>query len=118
MNPLRMDRAEAAQRVVLAFTEACSRRDLDAALALLDENVRFEESTPAPEGEMLQGKEKIRERLRLDFDLHPQTRLEIEEILGIGQRCLLRWRQNDLRGAAIFRVVQGRICERLSYTKS
>ncbi|HEY9055247.1 MAG TPA: nuclear transport factor 2 family protein [Rectinemataceae bacterium] len=50
-------------------------------------------------------------------DIGPGERLEIEEILGFGSRCILRWRiaVSEMHGLDMFRIRDGLIVERLSY---
>jgi len=47
---MRMARVEAATRLVLAFNEAFNRHDVDAMMALMSEDVVFENTSPARMG--------------------------------------------------------------------
>jgi predicted SnoaL-like aldol condensation-catalyzing enzyme len=60
------------------------------------------------------------------FRQSPQAHIEIEEIFGYGERCIMRWRtswedtggeEGHVRGVDIFRVVDASIREKLSYVK-
>ena len=51
-----------------------------------------------------------------------EAHIEVEEVSGIGLRCILRWKCTGLgedaaRGVDIFRVENGLIREMLSYIK-
>jgi predicted SnoaL-like aldol condensation-catalyzing enzyme len=60
------------------------------------------------------------------FRASPHAHIEIEEILGFGNRCVMRWRydwvdaagqKGHVRGVDIFHIKDGSICEKLSYVK-
>ncbi|MBI5649059.1 MAG: nuclear transport factor 2 family protein [Chloroflexi bacterium] len=60
------------------------------------------------------------------FNQSPDARREIEQIFGLGIRCVMRWKcewvdasgkKEHRRGADIFQLRNGLICEQLSYTK-
>ncbi|KPL83760.1 hypothetical protein SE15_00365 [Thermanaerothrix daxensis] len=123
---MRMARVEAATRLVLAFNEAFNRHDVDAMMALMSEDVVFENTSPAPDGSVYHGKEAVTRFWEEFFRQSPQAHIEIEEIFGMGFRCVMRWRYTwvdasgaagHVRGVDIFRIKEGRICEKLSYVK-
>jgi len=123
---MRMARVEAATRLVLAFNEAFNRHDVDAMMALMSEDVVFENTSPAPDGSVYRGKEAVTRFWEEFFRQSPQAHIEIEEIFGMGFRCVMRWRYTwvdasgaagHVRGVDIFRIKEGRICEKLSYVK-
>ena len=127
MSSNRLSRLEAAVRTVLAFKEAFNRHDISAMLQLLSADCVFEDTSPAPDGTRYIGHESLAQFWQGFFTDSPQARLHIEEIFGLGNRCILRWRcdwveeggeQCHLRGVDIFQVRDGLICEQLSYTKS
>ena len=124
MSPTRMSRLETAIRVVLEYHEAFNRHDVDGMMRLMSDDCVFENTGPAPDGEVYSGKDAIARFLQ-DFFRHvPQSRLEIEEIFSLGLRCIMRWKfhwtdaagkQAYLRGVDIFKLKDGSICEKLSY---
>ena len=127
MSPNRLSRLEAAVRTVLAFIEAFNRHDVNTMLQLLSSDCVFENSAPAPDGTRYIGHESLTQFWQGFFIDSPHVRLHIEEIFGLGNRCILRWRcewgqedgdQEHLRGVDIYQVREGLICEKLSYTKS
>ena len=111
MSPARMDKIETSTRIVLAYVEALNRQDIAAALACWAEDCRLESG----DGTIYQGKAEIGAFLQSG----QAEKREIEEIFGMGFRCIVRWKTQDgQRGAEIFRVQDGLICEQLSYLKS
>ncbi|MBC7187716.1 MAG: nuclear transport factor 2 family protein [Calditrichaeota bacterium] len=123
---MRMSRVEAAARLALEFGEAFNRHDLEGIAQLLDEDCVLETTGPAPEGNTLRGKGAVLAFWERFFRQMQDVRLEVEEVYGLGTRSLLRWRRHwtdaagrtfRLRGVDIFKVVDGRICEQISYVK-
>jgi predicted SnoaL-like aldol condensation-catalyzing enzyme len=126
MSPIRMSRLESAIRVVLEFNEALNRHDVAGMMQLLSDNCVFETSAPAPDGSVTSGKGGITRFWEDFFHESPHAHIEIDEIFGMGFRCILRWRYDWVdatgklghnRGVDIFRLKDGFICERLSYVK-
>lgn len=126
MSPIRMSKIESAPRIALAFHEAFNRRDLPALLALIGPDALFEEAFPAPEGSRIRGRDAIGEYLAESFRSAPPGRRSVEDLTGLGRRCVLRWRDEwdeeqggpvTLRGVDIFWVEDDLIRERLSYVK-
>jgi len=124
MNPIRMSKIEAAMRLVLEFRDAFNNHDVDGMSALMSEDCIFESIDPSPDGEVHAGVDAVAEYWQAYFTISPQVTLEVEELFGIRDRCILRWKhifeesQNRyLRGVDIFRVKDGLISEQLSYGK-
>jgi ketosteroid isomerase-like protein len=126
MSPIRMSRLESAIRVVLEFNEAYNRHDIAGMMQLVSDDCVFETIDPAPDGAVYTGKEAVTRFWQDFFCTSPHARIEIEEIFGFGNRCVLRWRYNwvdaagekgHVRGVDIFQVKNGSICEKLSYVK-
>jgi len=127
MSPSRLSRLETAVRTVLAFNEAFNRQDVSAMLQQLSADCVFEDTIPSPDGTRYVGTQSLAQYWQGFFKDFPQARLHIEEIFGLGNRCILRWRcdwgddgggQSHLRGVDIYQVREGLICEKLSYSKS
>ena len=126
MSPTRMSRVESSVRIVLEFNEAFNRHDVTGMMQLVSDDCVFENTDPAPDGTVYSGKEAVTQFWRDFFRESPQAHIEIEEIFGIGIRCIMRWRydwvdvdgeKGYVRGADIFQVKNGSICEKLSYIK-
>ena len=126
MSPIRMSRLESAIRIVLEFNEAFNRHDVTGMMQLMSDDCIFENTDPAPDGAVYSGKEVVTQFWRDFFRESPHAYLEIEEIFGLGERCIMHWRyswvdigeeKGHVRGVDIFRVRNGAIREKLSYVK-
>ncbi|HRQ39280.1 MAG TPA: nuclear transport factor 2 family protein [Chloroflexota bacterium] len=121
-----MSRIETAVRTVLAFNEAFNRHDVAGMMTLMSDDCVFENTAPAPEGTVYQGKEAVTQFWHEFFRQSPQAHIEVEEIFGLGYRCVMRWLyawvdengdRGYVRGVDIFQVRDGRISQKLSYVK-
>ena len=126
MSPIRMERLETATRVVLAFNEAFNRHDVAGMMALMSEDIVFENANPAPDGDQYEGKTAVTQFWQDFFRQSPNAHIKSEEIFGMGFRCVVRWRydwedmdgeKEHVRGVDIFQVKDGLISEKLSYRK-
>jgi predicted SnoaL-like aldol condensation-catalyzing enzyme len=126
MSPIRMSRIESTMRIALAFNEAFNRHDVAGMMQLMSEDCVFENTSPAPDGAAYSGKQAVTQFWQDFFRESPQAHIEIEEIFGMGLRCVMRWsytwvdaagNKGHVRGVDIFRVKEGLICEKLSYVK-
>ncbi len=106
--------------VVDAFNHAWGTHDLEATLALVTDDCRFDATGPAPDGVMHVGPDAIRTAWQTIFD-DPASRFEVEEIVAAGDRVVQRWRYSwdggHIRGVDLFRVRANKVCEKLSYVK-
>jgi len=126
MSPARMSKLESATRIVLEFNEAFNRHDVAGMMKLMSDECIFENTYPAPDGTRYSRKEVVTQFWQDFFNESPQAHIEIEEVFGLGERCVMRWRyswvdvegkQGHVRGVDIFRVREGSILEKLSYVK-
>ena len=126
MRSTRLSRLESAIRVVLEFNEAFNRHDVAGMMRLLSDDCVFENTSPAPDGTVYSGKEAVTQFWLDFFHESPQAHIEIEEIFGLGIRCMMRWRydwvdgagkKGHVRGVDIFQLKNGFICQKLSYVK-
>jgi ketosteroid isomerase-like protein len=123
MNPTRMSKIESAIRIVLAFNDAFNRHDAAGMMQLMSEDCIFENTHPAPDGTVYSGKEAVSQFWQDFFRESSHAHIEVEEIFGLGNRCIMRWRYNwaedggHVRGVDVFKVEDGLICEKLSYVK-
>jgi predicted SnoaL-like aldol condensation-catalyzing enzyme len=127
MSPFRMERIESATRVVIAFIEAYNHQDVASMMQLVSEDSVLESSSPAPDGTLITGKTAVTQYWSEFFHHYPQAHLKVEESIGYGMRCILRWRRDwldatenklYLRGTDLFRVQDGLISEELTYIKA
>ncbi len=121
-----MSKIEGGVRTVLAFNEAFNRHDVAGMMALMSDDGRFENTYPAPDGTVYAGKEVVTQFWQEFFQNSPQAHIEIEEIFGLGFRCVMRWRyewvdesgnKGHVRGVDIFQIKNGLIAAKLSYVK-
>ncbi len=123
---MKMARIEVALRIVIEFNEAFNRHDVTAMMQLMSDDCIFENTAPAPDGAVYKGKAAITQFWQEFFRESPQAHIEIEDIFGLGMRCIMRWRydwvdgagqKGRVRGVDIFQVKNGFISEKLSYVK-
>ncbi len=126
MRPTRMARIEAAIRIVLEFNEAFNRHDVAGMMQYMSDDCVFENTSPAPDGTVYSGKKVVTRFWQDFFRESPHAHIEIEEIFGLGNRCIMRWRyewvdatgkKGRVRGVDIFQMRDGFICEKFSYVK-
>ena len=124
-STLESDAAAATLATVAAFNEAFNAHDVDAVMALMTDDVVFENTRPAPDGERHEGAGAVRTFWEAFFARSPQARFETEEAFAAGDRCVVRWTYHwvregvpgHVRGVDVFRVRAGRVAEKLSYVK-
>ena len=126
MSPTRMSRKESAVRIVLEFNDAFNRHDVAGMMQLMSDDCVFENTDPAPDGTVYSGKEVVTQFWQDFFRESAHAHIEIEEIFGLGLRCIMRWKyswedaegeKGYVRGVDIFQIKNGLISEKLSYVK-
>ena len=124
--PARMSKIESGIRVALAFNDAFNQHDIPGMMQLMSDDCVFENTAPAPDGTVYKGKDVVTQFWRDFFRESPSAHIEIEEIFGLGNHCIMRWRydwveeagtQGYVRGVDIFKIREGFISEKLSYVK-
>jgi ketosteroid isomerase-like protein len=108
-------------QVIDRFNAAFNRHDVDAVMALMTDDVVFENTSPAPDGEQFSGQAAVRAFWERFFAGSSRARFDAEEIVAAGDRCVVRWRYDwgngHIRGIDLFRVRDGKVAEKLSYVK-
>ncbi|MCO5176229.1 MAG: nuclear transport factor 2 family protein [Thermomicrobiales bacterium] len=103
------------------FNEAFNRHDVDAVMALFTDDCIFENTSPTPDGERYVGQDAVRAFWEQFFASSPQAHFTAEDIFAGGDRACVRWRYDwgagHVRGVDVFRVVDGRVSEKLAYVK-
>lgn len=121
MSPIRMAKLESGIRLVLQFNEAFNRHDVSGMMQLMSEDCVFENTDPAPDGTVYSGKEAVTQFWQDFFCKAPQAHIDIEEIFGMGSRCVMRWKyswgEGHVRGVDVFNLKDGLISEKFSYVK-
>ena len=127
MCPVKMSKIESGIRTVLDFNKACNRHDVPGIMQLMHDDCVFEHFEPAPDGAVYLGKEEIAQFWANFFREMPDAQIKIQDISGFGKQCIMIWKldwadetgaKKHLRGADIFQVEDGLICEVLSYVKA
>lgn len=118
--------SEAVVRIVWEFNEAFNRHDVVGMMQLMSEDCVFENTAPAPAGTVYAGKANVTQFWQDFFRAAPAAHIDIEEIFGLGTRCIMRWRYSwvegadtagYVRGVDVFQVQDELITEKLSYVK-
>jgi predicted SnoaL-like aldol condensation-catalyzing enzyme len=121
MSPARMSKVEAGIRMVIQFNEAFNRHDVAGMMQLMTDDCLFENTDPAPDGTVYKGKKAVTQFWQEFFRDSPNAHIDIEEIFGMGLRCVMRWRyewgEGHVRGVDVYRLKDGLIGEKLSYVK-
>jgi len=110
--------------VVERFNDAFNEHDVDAVMALMTDDCAFESTTP-PDGGRFDGQREVRSFWEEFFSSTPTARFEGEDVIGAGDRCIVRWRytweedgeQRHLRGVDVMRVRDGKVAEKFAYVK-
>lgn len=126
MSPTRLARVESAMRVVIEYNKLCNRHDVAGMMKLMSDDCVFENTLPAPDGSKYMGRIAIAQFWQEFFLQSPQAHFDTEEIFGLGERCIVRWRyewsdtkgeKGHVRGVDLFKVKGTLITEKLSYVK-
>jgi ketosteroid isomerase-like protein len=107
--------------VIERFNEAFNRHDVDAVMALMTDDVVFENTSPFPDGTRYEGQEAVRAFWSEFFAGSPQAHFTTEDIFAADDRCCVRWSYSwgdgHIRGVDVFRVRDGKVSEKFAYVK-
>ena len=111
--------------VVDAFNRAFGAGDVDGVMALMTDDCIFDNTNPAPDGELHRGQADVRQFWQAFFDGTESPVFETEEVFACGDRVAARWRfswgsganAGHVRGVDLFRVRDGKVAEKFSYVK-
>jgi len=118
--------AEQTTRMVIdRFNEAFNRHDADALARLMTDDTVFENTSPAPDGQRIEGKAAVVEFWRGWFARNADAVFEAEEVVAMGDRAVVLWVYRKsrnaqawhLRGADVFTVRNGKVAAKLAYVK-
>jgi ketosteroid isomerase-like protein len=120
-----MVQAQTTRLVIDRFNEAFNRHDADALAAWLTDDTVFEDTSPAPDGRRVEGKDAVVEYWRTWFGRNPDAVFEAEDLIVSGDRAVVRWiyrkvRKGQpwhLRGVDVFTVRDGKVAAKLAYVK-
>jgi hypothetical protein len=110
-----MEKVEAANRLGLAWVDARNARNRGAVEGLFCEDGTWETESPPPTGVILRGRQAIGEWVGAQEGTAP--RLEVEEVIGLGFRGLVRFREAGVRKVAVVQLRGGLIGNLAVYTK-
>ena len=108
------------------FSAAFGSGDVDAIMALMTDDVVFESTGPAPDGQRVEGAEAVRAVWVEVFGGTADAQFTEEESFADGDRGVLRWRftwtegdgsPGHVRGVDVLRFRGGLVAEKLSYVK-
>ena len=121
MTPTRMSEIESSVRAVMDFNDAFNRHDVQGMMQLTSDDTVFENTDPSPDGTRYAGKDAVTKFWQDFFRDAPNAHIDIEEIFGFGNRCVMRWTYTwgdcHIRGMDVFKLKDGLIAEKLSYVK-
>lgn len=126
MNVEESSNFEATTRTTVhRFNQAFNRHDSAALSTLLTDDTVFENTSPPPDGQRIEGKDAVVAFWREWFARNPDARFDAEEIIVSGDRAVVRWvyrkRRNGqpwhLRGVDVFTVRDGKVAAKLAYVK-
>ncbi len=126
MNQIQPAAQEPVTDLVREFNDAFNRHDVEGMMHLMSDDCIFENTSPSPDGTRYAGTAAVTAFWQAFFQAAPQAHIEIEELFGLGDRCVMRWiyswvdgtgSQGHVRGVDVFKVRDGAICEKLSYVK-
>lgn len=107
------------------FNTAFNNHDVDAVMEAMTEDCVFESTNPAPDGARVVGQAAVRTFWTQFFQANPDAFFEAEDVFASGNRCVVRWIYRKtkngepwhLRGVDVFRVVDGKVAEKMAYVK-
>ncbi len=108
------------REVVQRFHDALNAHDLAALGGLVHDECVFETTAP-PDGDRHVGRAAVLEACRQFFAESAQARFEMEELVTLDDRALVRWRYDwgdgHVRGVDVLRVRDGKVVETFAYVK-
>jgi ketosteroid isomerase-like protein len=115
----------ATRAAVERFNEAFNRHDASALESMLTDDTVFEDTSPPPDGQRIEGKTAVVAFWRGWFARNPDARFETEEMIVSGDRAVVRWIYHKmrngqpwrLRGVDVFTVRDGKVAAKLAYVK-
>jgi ketosteroid isomerase-like protein len=113
------------REVIDRFNQAFNSHDADALASLLTDDTVFEDTSPAPDGQRIEGKTNVVAFWRTWFARNPDARFEAEDVIVSGDRAVVRWVYRKMRngqpwhirGVDVFTVRDGKVSAKLAYVK-
>ena len=105
---------------IVRFNTAFGSQDVDAIMALMTDDVVFEDTSP-PDGGRHSGQDAVRAAWTALFTGNPDGRFVTEHAVVAGDRATYRWvydwGDGHVRGIDLFKVREGKVAEKFSYVK-
>jgi uncharacterized protein (TIGR03086 family) len=106
--------------VLVRFNDAFGRQDVDAIMALMTDDVVFDDTSP-PDGGRHVGQDAVRAAWTALFTGNPDGRFTTEHAVVAGDRATYQWvydwGDGHVRGIDLFKVRDGKVSEKFSYVK-
>lgn len=106
--------------VIVRFNEAFGRQDVDDVMALMTDDVVFEDTSP-PDGGRHVGQDEVRAAWTALFTGNPDGRFTTEHGVIVDDRATYQWvydwGDGHVRGIDLFKVRDGKVAEKFSYVK-
>ncbi len=112
--------------LIIHFNDALNAQDVDTMMMLMADDCVFENTYPPPNRTRYVSQAAVRAFWEEFFRISHQPRFEIEEIFPTEVGCVMRWvyhwvdaqgRPGHVRGVDIYKIIGGKIIEKLSYVK-
>jgi ketosteroid isomerase-like protein len=112
--------------VIDRFNKAFNEHDVDGVMALMTDDVIFDSTGPAPDGELFEGAAAVRGFWERFFGGSPGAFFDAEDVFAADDRCTVRWvftfdkndpKSGHVRGVDVFKVRDGKVSEKLCYVK-
>jgi len=122
---MNLSEEQTTQKAIDSFNEVFNMHDADTLAELLTADTVFEDTSPAPDGQRIEGRANVVAFWRQWFARNPDARFEAEESIVSGNRAVVRWVYRKLRngqpwhlrGVDIFTVRDGKVAAKLAYVK-
>ncbi len=120
------EQAAQTRAAVERLNEALNAHDLEAVISAFGNDGLFDNTSPAPDGEVFQGQNGLRQFWSAFLHDNPQAHFSAEEVFAAGERCVVRWvytwdreggAMAHVRGVDILRVDGGKVAEKRAYVK-
>ena len=112
--------------VIERFNRAFNLHNVRGMMVEMSADCVFENTFPPPDGQVIRGQEEVELFWKVFFQKAPHARLDFEEIFACSERGVVRWvyrwgqsgdDRDHVRGVDVFRLINGKIAEKLSYVK-
>src|SRR3984893_11442292 len=117
--------ARTTRSVIDHFNETVNQHDADALSPLLTDDTVFEDTSPAPDGQRIEGKAAVVAYWRGGVAGNPDAAFGAGGVMVGGARAVVRWVYRKLRngqpwhlhGVDVFTVRDGKVAAKLAYVK-